>query len=120
MKMPEKCPSCGGRLLVTHLECAECGSRVDGKFVPCPVCTLGEEHRELFDLFMSARGNLKEVQRVLGVSYPTVRNRIEGMFAAYEARSTESSISRMDVLKLLKEGKISAADATELLKEASS
>lgn len=118
MKMPEKCPSCGGGVLVTKLECVECGSQMEGKFLPCPVCTMEENHRELFDLFMAARGNLKEVQRVLGVSYPTVRNRINGMFEAYEKRADESGLSRMEILEMLKSGKITAADAAELLKDA--
>jgi hypothetical protein len=70
MKMPEKCPSCEGNVLVTKLECIECGSQIEGKFITCPVCSLDPNHRELFDLFMAARGNLKEVQRVLGGILP--------------------------------------------------
>ncbi len=116
--MPDKCPSCGGKLLVTRLECAGCGSQMEGAYSPCPVCTLSSEHRELFDLFMAARGNLREVQRVLGVSYPTARNRIIGMFEAYERQSGRSGLSRMEILNLLREGKISTAEAETLLREA--
>ena len=118
MKMPEKCPSCGGGMLVTKLECIECGSQIEGKYLPCPVCSLDRNHRELFDLFMAARGNLKEVQRELGVSYPTARNRIMGMFEAYETQADQSGLSRMEILEMLKTGKITADDAAELLKEA--
>lgn len=103
---------------MTKLECVECGSQVEGRFIPCPVCTLSKEHRDLFDLFMASRGNLKEVQRVLGVSYPTVRNRINGMFETYERQAVQSGLSRMEILEMLKMGKINAEEAAELLKEA--
>ena len=71
--------------------------------------------RELFDIFMHSRGNLKEVQRILKLSYPTVRNRIEGMFAAYEKNET-SKLGRMEILKQLRTGEIDITEAEKLLK----
>jgi hypothetical protein len=78
--IPSSCPSCGGSLIVVRLECSQCGTEVTGRFDLCPVCQLDGEIRKLFDLFINARGNLKHVQRILGLSYPTVRLRIEEMF----------------------------------------
>ena len=104
--------------MVTKLECIECSSNIEGRFTPCPVCTMNETHRELFDLFMASRGNLKEVQRLLGVSYPTARNRVNSMFEAYEHQADQTSLSRMEILYLLKEKKIDPEDAAQLLKNA--
>ena len=115
MRMPSKCPSCGGRMVATRMECISCGAAVEGRFVPCPVCTMDDEIRELFEIFMYARGNLKEVERELGLSYPTVRAKMERMFSRYE-RAAEVTTSRMDVLAMLGSGKISVDEAEELLK----
>ncbi len=78
--IPPHCPSCGASLVVVRLECPACGTEVTGEYPLCPVCRLEGDTRRLFDLFMKARGNLKKVQRELGLSYPTVRQRIEDMF----------------------------------------
>nr|WP_281389047.1 DUF2089 domain-containing protein [Spirochaeta isovalerica] len=117
MNIPGKCPSCGGKMTAVKMECHDCGTVMDGRFSPCPVCSLDPEMRELFDLFMHSRGNLKEVQRILQLSYPTVRSRIEGMFAAYE-KSDSSKIGRMEILKMLRTGDIDVVEAEKLLRDA--
>ncbi len=111
--IPPKCPSCGDRLIVVKLQCSSCGTEVNGEFDVCPVCTLEGGNRELFDLFMEARGNLKDVQRKLGVSYPTVRQRIDNMFA--ELKDEKPPQDPADVLRKLSEGEIDVETATRLL-----
>ncbi len=117
MLLPSKCPSCSGKMIATKMECVECGTAMNGSFSPCPVCTLDPDMKELFDIFMQCRGNLKEVQKILKLSYPTVRNRIEKMFEAYE-KNDSSKIKRMDVLKLLRSGNIDIEEAEKLLQSA--
>ena len=114
-QIPTKCPSCGGNMIATKMECMECGTEMNGKFSPCPICALEPEMRELFDLFMHSRGNLKEVQRILKISYPTVRNRIEGMFEVYE-KNESGKLNRMEILKQLRSGDIDMQEAEKLLK----
>lgn len=111
--IPPKCPSCGDRLIVVKLQCSSCGTEVNGEFDLCPVCTLEGENRELFDLFMESRGNLKEVQRKLGVSYPTVRLRIDSMFS--ELRGEKPPQDPADVLKRLSDGEIDVETASRLI-----
>ena len=113
--IPSHCPSCGGELRVVRLECEACESVVEGAYAPSPVSRLGAEEREMFDRFMFARGNLKDVQRELGLSYPTVRRRIERMFEQYEIASGHR-YEPMDVLKRLAEGEIDVDEAEELLR----
>ena len=115
MRMPSKCPSCGGELAVTRLECSACGATIEGSFNPCPACMLGDEDRELFDLFMWARGNVKEIQRELGVSYPTVRARIERMFERYE-QHVAGPHTPMEVLRMVRTGDINVDEAEEMLR----
>ena len=111
---PARCPSCGGRMHVEKLGCASCGTEVQGRYRPCPVCALEPEPRKLFDLFLQARGNLKDVQRALGLSYPTVRQRIEEMFRKLEG--AEQGPEPMDVLQRVRRGEISVEEAERLLR----
>lgn len=70
-------------------------------------------------LYIKTRGNLKEVERILGVSYPTVRLKFENLLKSlgYETDlPKEVRANRADILKALEDGDISAAEATEQLK----
>jgi len=111
--IPPKCPGCGDRLIVVKLQCSSCGTEVNGEFDLCPVCTLDRKNSELFDLFMESRGNLKEVQRKLGVSYPTVRLRIDSMFS--ELKGEKPPMDSAAVLKRLSDGEIDVETASKLL-----
>ncbi len=113
-KIPFRCPSCKGELVVTRLECSSCGSEINGDYNLCPVCSLSDEKRGLFNLFMKSRGNLKEVQREMGISYPTVRLRVEEMFR--ELGQEPLPPDPDDVLKKLQDGEISVDEAEKLLK----
>jgi hypothetical protein len=98
-----------------RLECTSCGTEVDGRYEPCAVCRLDHELRELFEQFLDARGNLKDVQRALGVSYPTVRQRIDVLFRAL-GRGPAEEASPREVLRRLRAGEIDVAEAERLLR----
>jgi hypothetical protein len=112
--IPPRCPSCSSRLRVTTLECPECSARISGDFDGCPICSLDGEARKIFDLFLAARGNLKQVQRGLGVSYPTARQRVEEMFAQLEGKP--ETRTPHDVLGQLEAGEIDVDEAERLLR----
>ena len=78
--IPSSCPSCGGALIVVRLECSQCGTEVTGEFNLCPVCRLDGEIKKLFDLFIDARGNLKQVQRELGLSIGYITHNLMDAF----------------------------------------
>lgn len=113
---PSRCPSCNGVLHPVKFVCADCHTEVYGDYAMCPFCSLDGENRSLLELFLLARGNLKAVQRMLGVSYPTARTRIEEMFNALENRMEPKDTS-MNVLEQLHRGEITVEDALETLKE---
>ncbi len=112
--LPPRCPSCSSRLRVVRLECPSCNSEISGDFDSCPICSLEGEMRRVFDLFMAARGNLRQVQRELGVSYPTARQRVEEMFQKIEGRPEHQE--PRDVLARLRAGDISVDEAERLLR----
>ncbi|MGE5506893.1 MAG: DUF2089 domain-containing protein, partial [Chitinophagales bacterium] len=79
---PSRCPVCQAELEVKRLECPSCGTGIDGRFGLCKFCRLAPEHREFMEVFLVARGNIKEVERLLGISYPTVRGKLNALLQA--------------------------------------
>jgi hypothetical protein len=72
-----KCPVCGENTEVTAISCNGCGTRIEGNFRLCRFCRLTDEQKSFVEAFIKCRGNIKEVERELGISYPTVKNRLE-------------------------------------------
>jgi hypothetical protein len=71
------CPVCEGRLQVTRLHCNTCGTTIEGEFNVGRFARLGRDQMSLLESFLRSRGNLRELERELGISYPTVRGRVE-------------------------------------------
>ncbi len=67
------CPICSGELAVTRLHCRACGTTLEGDFNVGRFARLSREQFALLESFLRSRGNLKEMERELGISYPTVR-----------------------------------------------
>ena len=78
------CPVCDGQLTVTRLHCNTCGTTIEGGFNVGRFAHLSRDQYALLESFLRARGNLRELERELGVSYPTVRNRVEGLLRAID------------------------------------
>ncbi|ADI15312.1 DUF2089 domain-containing protein [Truepera radiovictrix] len=118
LPMPTRCPVTGQPLEVTRLECPESGVTIEGRFVPNEFALLNGEQLEFLRLFVRVRGNLKEVERLSGVSYPTVRLRLEATLRAlgYEPANTAAGDTREEVLSALERGDISAAEAAKRLR----
>ena len=123
-KVLEKCPTCGGELTISGLQCHACHTRIESQYSTCPFCRLSQQDLDFIEIFVKNRGNIKELERELGISYPTVRNRLNAVIAelGYEVRgdaptSDESSEKRREILKQLDEGEISAEEAAELIKQ---
>jgi hypothetical protein len=73
------CPVCRGDLAVTRLHCASCGTSLEGRFTVGRFSRLDGDQLAVLESFLRSRGNLREMERELGISYPTVRNRIDGL-----------------------------------------
>ncbi len=78
-RFPTKCPACDSGLHVSRLVCATCGTKVEGNFPPPLLSRLDSDEKEFVVRMVLARGSLKELARMYGVSYPTVRNRLESL-----------------------------------------
>lgn len=76
------CPVCSGELSVTRLRCGSCGTTLEGDFSVGRFGRLNREQLALLESFLRSRGNLREMERELGISYPTVRSRVEALVRA--------------------------------------
>ncbi|MEP6468304.1 MAG: DUF2089 domain-containing protein [Chloroflexota bacterium] len=76
------CPVCEGELLISRLHCRSCGTALEGEFGVGRFGRLTKEQLALLESFLRARGNLKEMERELGISYPTVRSRVDALVRA--------------------------------------
>lgn len=81
-KALSQCPICHDELSITRMSCSTCKTNLEGQFTGCKFCKLPEEQLEFIEVFIKCRGNIKDVERELGISYPTVRNRLEGVIQA--------------------------------------
>src|SRR6187431_3266054 len=73
------CPVCSSELAVTRLHCRSCGTTLEGDFSVGRFGRLNREQLALLESFLRSRGNLREMERELGISYPTVRSRVEAL-----------------------------------------
>lgn len=118
---PAQCPVCGERMLVTKLRCSHCGTELSGEFAPCRFCRLEEKHLQFVETFLRCRGSIKEVERALGVSYPTVKNMLDAALTALgldekpELRALRKKEERAEILQRLSDGEIDVDTAIEAL-----
>jgi len=73
------CPSCGSEMIVTELSCTSCDTVVRGRYTGCTFCALPDENLRFLELFVSCRGNIKEMERETGLGYWTIRGRLDGV-----------------------------------------
>ena len=76
------CPVCSDELTITRLHCRSCGTALEGEFGVGRFGRLDREQMALLESFLRSRGNLKEMERELGISYPTVRGRVDALVRA--------------------------------------
>lgn len=119
---PLVCPICDDRLRVSRLDCPGCGTRMEGSFASSGLAGLSGEQLAFAEVFLRNRGVIKDVEVELGLSYPTIRARLDDLVqalgprpAARAARSADRRERRRTVLRDLRSGRIGAADAADLL-----
>ncbi|MCX5786012.1 MAG: DUF2089 domain-containing protein [Elusimicrobia bacterium] len=119
MNIPNKCPSCEGKLVITELCCSECKTSIKGVFDLPEFSLLSHEEEYFLRVFLAARGNIKEVERQLGISYPTVKSKLENMLSKLGLGDLSKEVrkKRLEIVDRLERGEVSAQEAIKLLKE---
>lgn len=88
-KFPASCPSCEEALIVSELSCENCGTVISGRY-PLPLLLrLPVEDQDFLFQFIKTGGSLKEMARLMGKSYPTVRNKLDDILEKIEQLEKE-------------------------------
>ena len=116
----EYCPTCGKDLEITQLKCTSCETVISARYSPCRFCKLPPESLRLLEIFIKNRGNVKEMERELGLSYPTVRNKVDAVikelgFEVNPEAEEDFKSQRRQILEQLEQGEIKATEAAGLL-----
>lgn len=120
---PALCPVCGEPMEVTRMSCSHCGAELTGHFAPCRFCRLEEKHLHFVETFLRCRGSIKEVEKALGVSYPTVKNMLDAALGALgldekpELRAVRTQEERTDILSRLANKELDVDTAVEALNQ---
>lgn len=125
------CPVCSSELAVTRLHCRSCGTTLEGDFSVGRFGRLSRDQMTLLESFLRSRGNLRDMERELGISYPTVRGRVEALVRAlgFGARGDDDDVdenapptpapadgSRREILERLSRHEISAEEAAQAIR----
>ena len=134
------CPVCTGELTIARLHCRSCGTALEGEFGVGRFGRLDREQLALLESFLRSRGNLKEMERELGISYPTVRGRVDALVRALgladgaaadaeaasegdydtedddDASETDAAAERRNILERLARKEIGAEEAAAALR----
>lgn len=140
------CPVCSHELSITRLHCDHCATTLEGDFSVGRFGRLSREQLALLESFLRSRGNLREMERELGISYPTVRNRVEALVRALGLADEDAppipgsdqpeplagaegpvdravltkgevAVRRQEILEALAAGRMNAADAATQIRE---
>ncbi len=117
-KVISRCPVCDSELTVTRLKCASCDTVIENNFRLSKFDYLSEEELYFTETFLRCRGNIKEVEKELGISYPTVRSKLDAVIKklGYDAGADSQASRREEILKALENGEITAEQAIAQLK----
>lgn len=112
-----KCPICNGKLKAIKLRCDKCGTVIENDFEFSKFEYLGEEYLNFMEVFLKCRGNIKDVEKELGISYPTVRAKLDEVVSALGYTVVKKpTVDNKEILDMLEKGEISAEQAVNMMK----
>ncbi len=110
-----RCGYCGASMRITRLTCDDCGFAHAGDFHTPRLYRLSPEEQQFVELFVLASGSLKQMAEVLGVSYPTVRNRLDKLIQHLEDERRSDERRKQQILDDVEAGRISAKRGMRLI-----
>lgn len=114
---PLNCPVCSTRLALTRLSCPSCDTELSGGFTTCEFCVLTDEDRDVLRVFLASRGNMKDLERHLGVSYPTARARFDALLAkiGIDRAPAAPAPTKVELMEQVARGEIDIDEALQRL-----
>ena len=116
-KVIGECPICNSDLRVTKLSCTRCGTEITGDFQLSKFNYLSKEHLYFIEVFIKNKGSIKQIEKELGISYPTVKKNLDEVIVSlgYEV-DDQDKVQKAEIFKKLEKGEITAQEAAKLLK----
>lgn len=109
----------GTPFVIERVRMSDCDVAIEGWFEPPPLAQLTMEDQVFVGAFIKAHGSIKEMERLFGVSYPTIKNRLNRIgerLGPEVTVQTDATPDRSAILARLERGEISAQEALEALK----
>ncbi|MBI9008878.1 MAG: DUF2089 domain-containing protein [Tenericutes bacterium] len=121
-----ECPICHNDLFVTELKCTNCETEFKGKFTLSKFNYLDTEKLFFIEVFVKNRGNIKMIEKEMGLSYPTIKKMLDEVIEqlGYTTNAEEekevvkeeyNGPTRVEILQKIDSGEITVSEASELL-----
>ncbi|QWC23531.1 DUF2089 family protein [Bacillus haikouensis] len=116
-KVITNCPVCSETMKITKLQCSHCQTKIENEFELSKLASLSADQLHFVEVFLTCRGNIKEVEKELGISYPTVRGKLTDIISSLGyAEKKKNDVDEKKVVTMLENGEITPEEAIKLLK----
>jgi hypothetical protein len=109
------CSYCGGGMRISGLTCEDCGLTHGGDFYTPRLYRLSTDEQQFIELFVLASGSLKQMAQLLGVSYPTVRNRLNKLIEVLKEEKQKDDKRKQKILEDIEDRRISAKQGMRMI-----
>lgn len=109
------CPVCGEKLRVTQLSCRQCGTQISGDFVLSKFNALNREELAFAETFLRVQGSIREMEKELGISYPTVKKNLETIIRKMGFEVKKKS-AQQEMLEKIRNGELTVDEAIDQIK----
>lgn len=117
-KVITNCPVCDKEMKIMKLKCNHCNTTIENEFSFTKFNKLSKEQLNFIEVFLACRGNIKDVEKHLGISYPTVRGKLDEINNALNPNiKKDTSKEKQNIMDMLENGEISSDEAINLLKK---
>jgi hypothetical protein len=120
--LPSRCPICGGEIIVNRIHCRACETTLEGRFTSGPFSNLTPEQLSFVETFVRCEGKITRMEDEIGLSYPTIRNRLHEVIRALGYEPGEEPLKMSDderrrILEDLEQGHITYQEAMQMISE---
>jgi hypothetical protein len=109
------CSYCGGGMRISGLTCGDCGLSLGGDFYTPRLYRISTDEQQFIELFVLASGSLKQMAQILGVSYPTVRNRLDKLIKVLKEEKLQDEKRKQKILEEIEAGRIPAKQGMRMI-----
>lgn len=111
-----QCPFCHEKVKIKKVECCKCGISFEGELYTSPIMALSEEHQQFIELFILHSGRLKEMAEIHGVTYPTIRARLDQVIDSLKMEVDKRDAHKKELLEKVAQGTLSPEKAADIIK----